>query len=134
MNIKRKTIGMLMILFLLGGLAALPAQAGVIDGNAGRTREPIELKQFVRPGQTTIIDFYSRSCQPCMKLAPMLDSMASRRPKTQVVKLNIDRPGSSGIDFDSPLAKQYNIQGIPYLMVYDESGMLKAQGQSALNM
>ena len=69
-----------------------------------------------------------------MKLAPMLDSMAARRPKTQVVKLNIDRPGTEGIDFDSPLAKQYNITGIPFLMVYDESGNLKAQGREALNM
>ena len=134
MNIKHKTIGILMILFLLGGFAALPALAGVTEGNSGRTGQPIDVKQFVKPGQTTIIDFYSRSCAPCMKLAPMLDSMASRRPKTQVVKLNIDRPGSSGIDFDSPLAKQYNISGIPFLMVFDESGRLKAQGQEALNM
>lgn len=134
MNIKQKTVGILMILFLLCGLAALPVQAGVTEGNAGRTGQPIDVKQFVKPGQTTIIDFYSRSCPPCMKLAPMLDSMAAKRPKTQVVKLNIDRPGSNGIDFDSPLAKQYNIQGIPFLMVYDESGKLKAQGQEALNM
>ena len=134
MNIRQKTIGVLLVLFLLVGLAALPAQAGVREGNAGRTGQPIDVKQFVKPGQTTIIDFYSRSCPPCMKLAPMLDSMASRRPNTQVIKLNIDRPGSSGIDFDSPLAKQYNIQGIPYMMVYDESGTLKAQGQAALNM
>jgi thiol-disulfide isomerase/thioredoxin len=134
MNIKRKTVGILLILFLLGGLAALPAQAGVIDGNSGKTGQTIDVKQFVKPGQTTIIDFWSKNCAPCMKLGPMLDAMAAKRPKTQVVKLNIDRPGSSGIDFDSPLAKQYSIQGIPHLMVFDESGKLKAQGREALNM
>ena len=134
MQIKHKKIGMFMILFLLGCLTAIPAFAGVTDGNSGKTGQPIDVKKFVKPGQTTVIDFYSKSCAPCMKLAPMLDAMASRRPKTQVVKLNIDRPGAQGIDFDSPLAKQYKIEGVPFLMVFDESGSLKAQGQSALNM
>ncbi len=134
MQIRHKKIGMFVILFLLGCLTAIPAFAGVTDGNSGKTGQPIDVKKFVKPGQTTVIDFYSKSCAPCMKLAPMLDAMASRRPKTQVVKLNIDRPGAQGIDFDSPLAKQYKIEGVPFLMVFDESGSLKAQGQSALNM
>ncbi len=131
MQIRHKKIGIFMILFLLGCLTAIPAFAGVTDGNSGKTGQPIDVKKFVKPGQTTVIDFYSKSCAPCMKLAPMLDAMASRRPKTQVVKLNIDRPGAQGIDFDSPLAKQYKIEGVPFLMVFDESGSLKAQGQSA---
>jgi thiol-disulfide isomerase/thioredoxin len=134
MKSKQKTIGILLILFLLSGLAALPVQAGVTEGNSSKPGQPIDVKQFVKPGQTTIIDFWSKNCPPCMKLAPMLAAMAAKRPKTQVVKLNIDRPGSQGIDFDSPLAKQYNIQGVPHLMVYDESGKLKAQGREALNM
>ena len=134
MTSKKKILSFLLIFFMLGCLAALPALAGVTEGNSGSTGQRVDVKKFVRPGQTTIIDFYSRSCAPCMKLAPMLDSMAARRPKTQVVKLNIDRPGTDGIDFDSPLAKQYNITGIPFLMVYDESGNLKAQGREALNM
>jgi len=134
MNFKKKILGFLFIFFLLGTLTALPALAGVTEGNAGSTGQRVDVKKFVKPGQTTIIDFYSRSCPPCLKLAPMLDSMSARRPKTQVVKLNIDRPGAQGIDFDSPLAKQYNLTGIPFLMVYDESGNLKAQGREALNM
>jgi thiol-disulfide isomerase/thioredoxin len=131
---KKKTLSFLFIFFVLGCLAALPALAGVMEGNSANPGQRVDVKKFVRPGQTTIIDFYSHSCAPCMKLAPMLQSMASRRPGTQVVKLNIDRPGTNGIDFDSPLAKQYNIQGIPHLMVYDEAGQLKAQGREALNM
>lgn len=134
MNNKKKAVGILMILFLLGGLAALPVQAGVIEGNAGKGGQPIDVKKFVKPGQTTIIDFYSNSCPPCMALAPKLSAMAAKRPNTQVVKLNIDRPNAQGIDFDSPLAKQYNLRGIPALMVFDESGKLKAEGPEALRM
>jgi thiol-disulfide isomerase/thioredoxin len=131
---KKRTLSFLLIFFVLSCLAALPALAGVIEGNNANPGQSVDVKKFVKPGQTTIIDFYSHSCPPCMKLAPMLQSMAARRPKTQVVKLNIDRPGSSGIDFDSPLAKQYKLQGIPALMVFDENGQLKAQGREALNM
>jgi thiol-disulfide isomerase/thioredoxin len=130
----KKAVGILMIVFLITGFAALPALAGVTEGNSGKTGQTIDIKQFVKPGQTTVIDFYSRSCPPCMKLGPMLEAMAAKRPKTQVVKLNIDRPGAKGIDFDSPLAKQYNLQGVPHLMVFDESGNLKAKGQEAINM
>lgn len=134
MKIRQKKIGILVIVLLLGCFVALPALAGVREGNAGRTGQPIDVKQFVKPGQTTVIDFYSRSCPPCEKLAPMLKSMAARRPKTEVIKLNIDRPGAQGIDFDSPLAKQYKIEGVPHLMVFDENGQIKAQGREALNM
>ncbi len=134
MTSKKKILRFVLIFFVLSCLAALPALAGVIEGNSGSTGQPVDVKKFVKPGQTTIIDFYSHSCAPCMKLAPMLDAMAAKRPRTQVVKLNIDRPGSNGIDFDSPLAKQYSLQGIPHMMVFDENGQLKAQGRDALNM
>ena len=134
MTSKKKILHFSLLFFVLSCLAAMPALAGVTEGNSGSPGQRVDVKKFVRPGQTTIIDFYSHSCAPCMKLAPMLDSMAAKRPRTQVVKLNIDRPGSSGIDFDSPLAKQYNLQGIPHMMVFDESGQLKAQGREALNM
>lgn len=134
MTSKKKILHFVLIFFVLSCLSALPALAGVIEGNSGSTGQRVDVKKFVKPGQTTIIDFYSHSCPPCMKLAPMLDAMAAKRPRTQVVKLNIDRPGSNGIDFDSPLAKQYNLTGIPHMMVFDENGQLKAQGREALNM
>jgi thiol-disulfide isomerase/thioredoxin len=134
MTSKKKILRFVLIFFVLSCLAALPALAGVIEGNSGSTGQRVDVKKFVKPGQTTIIDFYSHSCPPCMKLAPMLDAMAAKRPRTQVVKLNIDRPGSNGIDFDSPLAKQYNLTGIPHMMVFDENGQLKAQGREALSM
>lgn len=134
MNIKQKTIGIVMILFLFAGLTAVSAQAGVTEGNSGKGGQPIDIKKFVKPGQTTIIDFYSKACPPCMALAPKLAAMAAKRPNTSVVKLNIDRPNAQGIDFDSPLAKQYNLRGIPALMVFDESGKLTAEGPEALRM
>jgi len=133
MNIKQKVVGIMMIFFLLGGLAALPAQAGVVEGNRGKGGQPIDIKQFIKPGQTTIIDFYSQFCPPCMKLAPILASVAAKRPNTTVVKLDINRPNVQGIDFDSPLSKQQGLTFVPFILIYNEQGQVQAKGQEAIN-
>ncbi len=70
MNIKQKVVGILMIFFLVGGLAALPAQAGVMEGNSGKGGQPVDVKKFVKPGQTTIIDFYSHCLRPLYEAGP----------------------------------------------------------------
>jgi thiol-disulfide isomerase/thioredoxin len=130
----KKVVGMLLIIFLLGGLSALPALAGVVDGNPGQGGQPVDLKKFVKTGQTTIIDLYSPACAPCMKLAPILASVAAKRPRTQVVKLDINRPNVKGIDFDSPLSKQQGISFVPFILIYNEQGQIQAKGQEAINM
>ena len=35
-----------------------------------------------------------------------------------VKKVSIDRPGVSGIDWNSPVAEQYDIQSVPHLVIY----------------
>ncbi len=137
MNLKlyKKAVGMAMILLLLGGLVVVPAfAAGVIHGNKDNPGQPVDIKKFVKPGQTTIIDMYSQYCPPCEKIAPILASVAAKRPKTQVVKLDINRPNVKGsIDFDSPLAKQQGLNFVPFILIFDEQGQLQYKGQDAIN-
>jgi len=137
MNCKhyQKTVGMVMLFLLLGVLVAIPALAGgVIHGNKDNPGQPVDIKKFVKTGQTTIIDMYSQYCPPCEKIAPILASVAAKRPKTQVVKLDINRPSVKGsIDFDSPLAKQQGLNFVPYILIFDEQGQLKYKGQEAIN-
>lgn len=137
MNLKNhsKAVGIITILILLGGLIAVPAVAGgVIHGNKDNPGQPVDIKKFVKPGQTTIIDMYSLYCPPCEKIAPILASVAAKRPKTQVVKLDINRPNVKGsIDFDSPLAKQQKLNFVPFILIFDEQGNLQYQGQEAIN-
>ncbi len=130
-----KSVGIATLVALCLGLAVLPALAGgVIHGNSGNPGQPVDIKKFVKPGQTTIIDLYSQYCPPCEKIAPMLAAIAAKRPKTQVVKLDINRPNVKGtIDFDSPLAKQQGINFVPFIMIFDEQGKLQYQGQEAIN-
>ena len=137
MNSKRirNIFGVITILTLLGGLMVAPALAGgVIEGNKGSAGQPVDIKKFVKPGQTTIIDMYSKYCPPCEKIAPILAAVAAKRPKTQVVKLDINRPNVTGtIDFDSPLAKQQKLNFVPFILIFDEQGKLQHQGQEAIN-
>jgi len=130
-----KMFGLLTILVLLGSIMVAPAWAGgVIHGNKDNPGQPIDIKKFVKPGQTTIIDMYSLYCPPCEKIAPILASVAAKRPKTQVVKLDINRPNVKGsIDFDSPLAKQQGLKFVPFILIFDEQGKLQYQGQEAIN-
>jgi hypothetical protein len=46
----------------------------------------------------------------------------------------IDRPSSAGIDWQSPLARQYELRSIPHFQVYDGSGNMLAEGEPARKM
>jgi thiol-disulfide isomerase/thioredoxin len=137
MKIKQvgQVLAFLTVLAFLGSIMVVPALAGgVIHGNKDNPGQPLDIKKFVKPGQTTIIDMYSHYCPPCEKIAPILASVAAKRPKTQVVKLDINRPNVKGsIDFDSPLAKQQGLKFVPFILIFDEQGQLQYQGQEAIN-
>jgi len=50
------------------------------------------------------------------------------------MKLNINRPGFQGIDWQSPLARQFGLKTAPYLMLLDTEGKLVGEGQQAMDM
>ena len=48
-----------------------------------------------------------------------------------VVKVDINRPDVRGIDWGSPVAKQYGMQSIPHFKVFGPDGKLQAEGKPA---
>jgi hypothetical protein len=46
-------------------------------------------------------------------------------------RIDINRPGFVGIDWGSPLARQYSLQSIPHLVIYGPDRRLIAEGDSA---
>ncbi|MBM3464989.1 MAG: thioredoxin family protein [Armatimonadetes bacterium] len=68
----------------------------------------------------TLFEFFSDQCPPCGEMAPVMEKIAAARGDVAIRKVNIDRPGIEGIDFDSPLAEQYSISSVPYFILYDE--------------
>ena len=96
-------IGSFLGVFLLLTLSA-PGLAGAVrEGNAGREGSAMALQTLPVPGKTTLVDFYSPFCPPCMHLAPFLKKLAQKRRDLEIIELNINRPEVQGrIDWQSP--------------------------------
>jgi thiol-disulfide isomerase/thioredoxin len=104
----------------------------VPEVNAGRGGQPIELKQLPTRGKITVVDFFSPYCPPCLRLAPLLEQLAQKRSDLMIKKVNIQRPEVSGrIDWQSPLAQQFQLHSIPHLMIFNQRGELETQGLEA---
>ena len=93
--------------------------------------QPIAVADYLVPGKTTVFDFYSEYCGPCMQIAPELEKLHARRADLAVVKVDINRPGVKGIDWQSPVALQYDLHSIPHFKIFGPDGKLKAEGDDA---
>jgi thiol-disulfide isomerase/thioredoxin len=134
--IGRRTLvtGALVLAALLWLVVVSPgAWAGeVVDANPSNPGQPLEVKSLAVKGKTTLIDFYSPFCPPCVRLAPIMAKLAAKRPDLVIQKVNINRPEVQGIDWRSPLAQQYQIRQVPYFMIMNPRGKVVAQGGDAV--
>jgi thiol-disulfide isomerase/thioredoxin len=89
--------------------------------------QPVQITDYLVPGKTVVFDFYSDFCPPCVRVAPALDKLHAKRADIVVVKVDINRPGTKGIDWQSPVAKQYALRSIPHFKVYGPDGKLLAE-------
>jgi len=134
MSRARKSLALLPVLaaFLALALISSGAWAGAVaDVNPNTPGEPLDIKSLLVKGKTTVIDFYSAFCPPCVRLAPLMAKLAKKRPDLAIKKVDINRPGVNGIDWRSPLAQQYGIRQVPFFMIFNPQGKLVAQGGGA---
>ncbi len=133
----------LLLLAAVAGCSDKPAPsgAGAPAGGAATADVPkertvsqgaeIKIEDYLVSGKTVIVDFYSKYCPPCMGLSPRLGKLAEKRPDLYVVKVDINRPDVEGIDWQSPVARQFGLEGIPHLKIYSPEGKLQAEGDEA---
>jgi thioredoxin 1 len=70
--------------------------------------------------QPLLVDFNATWCGPCILMAPELQRFAQNNSgKLRVVKIDIDR--------NQKAAQQYNIQGVPTLILFKEGKVLWRQ-------
>lgn len=93
--------------------------------------EEIDIEKLLQAGKTTIFDFYSEYCPPCRKISPALAKLDAQRKDIVVVKININRKGVQGIDWNSPVARQYGLRSIPHFVIYDSTGYRTHEGEEA---
>lgn len=89
--------------------------------------ETIVLADHLVPGKTTIVDFTSKYCPPCQKYNEPLAKLHASRADLAVVKVDINRPETKGIDWKSPVAQQFKLRSIPHFKVYGPDGKLIAE-------
>jgi thioredoxin 1 len=124
---------LLAVLLSLGFVSSGAWAGGVLTANADHSGETLEVKSLPVKGKTTLIDFYSPFCPPCVRLAPVMKKLAAKRSDLAIKKVNINRPGIQGIDWQSPLAQQYGIRRVPYFMIFSPTGKLVAEGKDAVD-
>jgi thiol-disulfide isomerase/thioredoxin len=112
------------------GVAGLEFSPGEVI-NSGSPGEEMNIESFVQKGKTTIFDFYSDYCGSCRKISPLLEELDRKRDDIVVLKVDINRPGRSGIDWGSPVVRQYRIKSVPFFMIYDTSGRRTHEGRAA---
>jgi thioredoxin len=93
--------------------------------------QEVQLADYLVPGKTTIFDFYSQFCPPCRAIAPMVKKLHEVRSDIAVVEIDINRPGLKEIDWESPVAKEFQLDSIPHFKVYGADGKLVAEGDDA---
>jgi len=82
-----------------------------------------------------LVDFWAEWCGPCKMLTPVVEQIAKERDGALVVgKLNVDE--------HAEIAQRYNVQGIPFLGLFEHGqlarhavgAMPKAQLERALGL
>ena len=136
MSRARKSLALSPLLAVLLALALFSSgvwAGAVADVNPNNPGETLEINSLIVKGKTTVIDFYSPFCPPCVRLAPLMAKLAKKRPDLAIKKVNINRAGVNGIDWRSPLAQQYQIRQVPYFMIFNPQGQPVAQGRGAVD-
>jgi thiol-disulfide isomerase/thioredoxin len=94
----------------------------------GRT---LDIDTLACPGKITVVDFSSDYCAPCVELAMFLIQASKSHPERYAIRrVNINRPGFNGIDYGSPVSKQYAIKNLPRIVIYDNKVKV-AEGDAA---
>lgn len=79
--------------------------------------QQVDIKQHLALGNVTIIEFYAEWCGPCKMISPLLERLAQSDPEIALRKIDI-------VNWQSPVAMQYKIDGVPHVQVYNRKGQL----------
>ncbi len=81
-------------------------------------------EQIASADKPVVVDFWAEWCGPCLRIAPILDEVATEQAdKITVAKVNVDE--------NPDIARQFAIQSIPTMIVFrDGEPVHRFQGAS----
>lgn len=69
--------------------------------------------EVLKSSEPVLVDFWAEWCKPCLMIAPILDELASTyEGRLKVAKVNIDQ--------NQKTPRNYNVRGIPTLMIFKD--------------
>ena len=75
------------------------------------------INEILASEKRVLIDFYADWCGPCQMTAPFIEQIANEHPEYVVAKVNVDE--------ETELAAQYDVRGIPLLMVFENGEVIR---------
>jgi thiol-disulfide isomerase/thioredoxin len=122
-NVLLSVFGLAVVMALLGAYALRRAPAAEADIAIITHGDRVDLQAHAVPGKYTVFDFYAVWCPPCRALSPALEKLASRNTERLAIrKVDI-------VDWTMPVAEQYGVDQLPYLVLFDGSGQKLAVGE-----
>lgn len=75
-------------------------------------------EEVIKSNKLTIVDFFADWCGPCRKLSPIMDEIEQElSANVKFTKINTDN--------NIPLAQNYQISGIPTLLVFKNGELVE---------
>lgn len=94
--------------------------------------QEIKITDHAAKDKPTLFYFGSPYCPPCMEHLPLIEQMAIGQTDYGVVFVNVNRPEIEGIDWQSPVCKQFGLESLPTLKFYNPDGTVLAEGDAAI--
>jgi len=79
--------------------------------------ESVDLRKYLVKDYVVVFDFYADWCGPCKILGPKIEELVNQYDNMLLCKINID-------NWSSDVAKQYAIQFVPNVRIYDKEGQM----------
>ena len=76
-----------------------------------------KFQEIIQSETPTLVDFFATWCGPCQTMMPVLDQLKDKMgDKIRIIKIDVDKNPS--------LAQQFQVQGVPTLMIF-QNGLVK---------
>ena len=109
---------------LLAVASATAAAAGGPDVQLISQGRQVVLEEHLVPGKLVVFDFYADWCAPCRYLTPQLERLVDQYPdRLALRKVDV-------VDWESPVARQFGIGSVPYLLLFGPDGARLAEGDA----